>query len=390
MKKILIVSAICLPPSLIGPAILMGNLFKYFPKDSYCVLMGNLRQNWCLKDNQSKLNCKYFFTRYPYLEYKGNIFWRIRSIVRDFFALGEIFWRSFRIIKKEKIDSLFVVSDHFVELPLRLVSWITGKKMFLWLPDVYYRPEKTDWTRIATRIIEPFILRAANTVLATSEATQKYYKEKYNLNCEVLPHSVEITKYKTIKDKKTSEKDVTKIVFTGSVTGYNHDAIFDMIKIINEYPELNMEFVIVSNHPGTTKELLKAYTRVKCTHAERDEIPSIQQSADILFLPLSFKEYETILRTASPSKLPEYLAAGRPIIVYAPSSSYCAKYAKEAGFGLVVTEPDCKLLLDAVSKLKKDSTLRKKLVVNAKKTLMECHNAERVSVELQKILGRII
>ena len=124
--------------------------------------------------------------------------------------------------------------------------------------------------------------------------------------------------------------------------------------------------------------------------ANREEIPALQQSADILFLPFSFPihgyNHLSILRTASPSKLPEYLAAGRPILVYAPAYTYYSRYARQEGFGLVVDQPDLDLLREALIKLKNDQSLCVELTENARRVAEKYHDSAKVSDTLQKIL----
>lgn len=386
-KKTLFISAMCFPPLLNGPAVLMGNLFRKFPKNSYTVLMGNLEHIWWRKDMQSMLDCSYNFSRYPIICYRGSLFRRIRLILRDIFSLWEMFFKGLNIIHKEKIDNIFVVTDHFVDIPALFIHFVTGKKITLWLPDIYYRPDLTGFSKIASGLVEPFMLHAVNTVLVTCEATRLYYKEKYNLSTRVLPHSVDLADYADSKKQKRSLDNTTKITFIGSVNKYNYDNILDMIKVVSEHPKLNAEFVIIANNPEILDELCIKYPRLTCFGASREEIPLILQKADILFLPLSFKEHEAIIRTSSPGKLPEYLIAGCPILVYAPPSSYYARYTKEMGFGLVVSKPDRRLLYDAVNKLKHDTVFREQLIVNAKKTAIEHHDSEKVSEMLQRILG---
>ncbi len=137
-KKVLVVAAICFPPCLIGPAILMGNLFRHFPKGSYHVLMGRLDHQWLPLDMDSMLPAQYTFTRYPSFNLRGNLFRRIRTLLRDIVALLEYFWKGLKIIRTEGIDTIFVVADHYVELPALLMHWLTGKKIVIWFPDLYY------------------------------------------------------------------------------------------------------------------------------------------------------------------------------------------------------------------------------------------------------------
>jgi len=392
-KKTLAISAICFPPVLIGPAILMGNLFKHFPEGSYHVLMGRLDHVWRPIDENSALPAPYTFTRFPFLHSRGNWRHRIRSLLRDIFSLLEVNWKGLRIIQWEKINSIFVVADHYVELAALLMSRLTGKKLVLYLPDVYYVPENLKgWAKFTDRMIEPFLLRAVDTVLVTGEPTQEYYNNKYGLETVVLPHSTDMSKYDFHSEESHTDEKPTKILFTGSVEPCNYGPIIDLVKVVSEHLELNLELNIVSNKLSKEiEEVCGRTARITCGHASREEIPALQQSADILFLALSFDEhgynYPTIVRTASPSKLPEYLAAGRPILVYAPKESYYARYARKGGFALVVEKPDIEQLRQAVQTLQRDKALRQRLVSNAYRFAKQHHDSRKVSVQLQNLLG---
>ncbi len=106
----------------------------------------------------------------------------------------------------------------------------------------------------------------------------------------------------------------------------------------------------------------------------------IQRSADILFVPLSFKtKYPLVINTSSPGKTYEYLVSGRPILIHAPRSSYLAKYAKKQNFALVVDEENIEKLKEAIKKLIYDKLLVNQLVENAWQTSLLNHNAEKNS-----------
>jgi hypothetical protein len=72
----------------------------------------------------------------------------------------------------------------------------------------------------------------------------------------------------------------------------------------------------------------------------RSESRVAQRAAGVLFLPLAFNAKREVVSTASPSKMPEYLAAERPILVHAPPFSYVVRYAREHQFAEVVDAAD--------------------------------------------------
>jgi hypothetical protein len=102
---------------------------------------------------------------------------------------------------------------------------------------------------------------------------------------------------------------------------------------------------------------------------DQHRIRELQRTADILFLPLAFASpYPEIIRTSSPTKLGEYLCAGRPILVHAPSDSHLAQFARERGFGVVVDQPGPELLVDAILEIMRDLSLRSVTAAHARDT----------------------
>jgi glycosyltransferase involved in cell wall biosynthesis len=88
----------------------------------------------------------------------------------------------------------------------------------------------------------------------------------------------------------------------------------------------------------------------------------VQRRADLLFLPLAFDSpYPVLINTSCPSKMGEYLASGRPVLVHAPAGSFVAWYFKKYECGLVVDEPDPAKLAAAVGRLLTDNDLRRRL-----------------------------
>ena len=63
--------------------------------------------------------------------------------------------------------------------------------------------------------------------------------------------------------------------------------------------------------------------------------------ADVLFLGLSLSsDHPAIVRTATPARLVEYMASGRPPLVHAPTGSHVAEYARREDFAEVVDVAD--------------------------------------------------
>jgi glycosyltransferase involved in cell wall biosynthesis len=85
-----------------------------------------------------------------------------------------------------------------------------------------------------------------------------------------------------------------------------------------------------------------------------------------------------VVETSFPSKIAEYLAAGLPILVHAPSYSTVARYCREHSCGLVVDEANEDSLRDALMRLATDPVLTQTLSANALDIARERHDARKI------------
>jgi glycosyltransferase involved in cell wall biosynthesis len=93
-----------------------------------------------------------------------------------------------------------------------------------------------------------------------------------------------------------------------------------------------------------------------------EEIPRVQQAADILFLPLAFASpYPGVIRTSAPTKMGEYLAAGRPVLIHAPPDAFICQYFRQHNCGLVVDKNDALALAQAIERILENAELRRDL-----------------------------
>jgi predicted FMN-binding regulatory protein PaiB len=61
----------------------------------------------------------------------------------------------------------------------------------------------------------------------------------------------------------------------------------------------------------------------------------------------------------------EYLCSGRPILVHSPADSYLSDLCRRKGFGMLVDQPDVKLLASQINLLLSDETKQKSIVNKA-------------------------
>src|SRR5689334_17290008 len=98
-----------------------------------------------------------------------------------------------------------------------------------------------------------------------------------------------------------------------------------------------------------------------------DQVPPLVAAADILVVPLA-----THIPGATPSKLYEAMASGRPVVLVAGGEP--AAFVREHRVGIVVAPGDARGLVDALRTLSADPALRQELGRNGRRTAEQLFN----------------
>jgi glycosyltransferase involved in cell wall biosynthesis len=123
----------------------------------------------------------------------------------------------------------------------------------------------------------------------------------------------------------------------------------------------------------------------------QSELPSVLSSADILFLPYSFLESSReAVETAFPSKTADYLAAGKPVLVFGPKYSSLVRYASEQGFAEIVDEFSAAALARGIQKIVFSPHYGEELAARALEVFSANHDISRQQHKFYLTLERII
>jgi len=109
--------------------------------------------------------------------------------------------------------------------------------------------------------------------------------------------------------------------------------------------------------------------------------------ADILLLPVNFDATTLrFIRYSMPTKIPEYLMSGTPVLVYGPEGVAQVDYARREGWGHVVSQQGVASLAAGIRELLTDEALRKRVTTRGRALAMERHEATKVRAEFQDTL----
>lgn len=406
-RKFLIISSYA-PPAISGAPLMMHNLLRYFPENSFVILTSHFGIDK-QADKNRWLRANYFFFDTPLLtsvlQREKTFSQKLKVFLKNFFItkfLAQIFlifylpFNSVRlgrqIIKEEKIELLLGYSDFGPALfATYLLHRITRKPFFLYFYDLYYGNKFPFIYRVLAKFLEPKLFRKAEQIFVMSEALRDYYQERYKRNISVIHNSVLVEKAREISLPKQTK--MHKIVYTGSVYWAQADAIRNLIKAVEEIKDIDIQFYLYTPHDEQylKKQGFLKSEKIVFAEGKPSVMVEIQKTADILFVPLSFHdEYSFLINTSSPGKMAEYFVSGRPILIHAPQESYIAGYAKKHNFAIVVDEENIGKLKNAIKELITNEKLVQELTTNALKIAFLNHDAKKNSDFFQSFFQKIL
>ncbi|MBM3331456.1 glycosyltransferase family 4 protein [candidate division WOR-3 bacterium] len=119
-----------------------------------------------------------------------------------------------------------------------------------------------------------------------------------------------------------------------------------------------------------------------------EELPSYLRGADILLLPESFNpKHANTNRLAVSSKSHLYMMSERPVLVYAPSETGVAEYAKREGWACLVETEGKAPLAGALLKLATDEVLQEKLVARGVEVARQNHDEAVIREKIRRALS---
>lgn len=383
MRKTLVITEWA-PPIAEGATILLGRLLRQFPKGSYSVLTrpaSDLARSPV--DARHELDCEESFFQVFSTGAAGRMGAAINRIL-GYLTIPFIVLQGTALARKA--DSILVTSmgSGFVPIAAFFIHLITRRPLFVYLFDAWWELVTSRVDRLMAGAFTPRILRSASKVFVMSETLQDLCRDKFGIECVMMPHPVDSSLYR-LAGRPERSNGKARLVFTGAVYSPQIESIQRMAHVVNSLD--NVRFALFTpRSPAELEASGISGPNIEYGFAPAGEVPAIQMMADVLFLPFSFDFANPVLiATASPSKMPEYLLAGRPILIHAPSYSYVALHARKHGFGLVVDEPDEEKLREALIRLLGDEGLRRELVENAR-VLARTHDLQVVSSKLKDFL----
>ena len=372
-----------LPPSWSGQAVVIYRLLKELNPNDYCLISRESYDDLSASKDEStgRLPARYYQLPPLFQKQIGRIIGLNRGFINIPVNILARARRIAQIIRRENCQAVVACTGDLYDLPASyLASRLARVKFYPYIFD-YYSQQWIDKKprRIAERF-EPIMMKRAAGIIVPNEFMRDELRRRYNVEATVIRNCCDLSLYESPAAESLADMDdaVSEGVGDDSVEVHEPEARIVYTGALSEaqietFRSLMAALALLSR-PGVK---LHVYTAQSPTmliergikgqivfhrHQTVFSIPAVQQQADILFLPLAFNSpYPEVIKTSAPGKVADYLAARRPILVYAPPDSFIAWYFREYNCGLVVDENDPAKLAEGLARLLSDEDLRHRL-----------------------------
>jgi glycosyltransferase involved in cell wall biosynthesis len=292
------------------------------------------------------------------------------------------------VARRRNAGSILTISDEgFSVIAGAICARLTGLPHIVMVFDLWEENAYNGVARAFARKLEPRILRNAARIVVHNEQMAEHYRAKHGIHCAVLPTSIE--PWEPVAPEPMPRETGREVLFAGAIYWAQEDALRRLSRVTRDLEGVQLTLVGSRTEESALRAVGIVVDRLEPDLPPEQFRPRLEE-ADVLFLGLGFDTaHPEVIRTASPAKLPEYMASGRPILVHAPRGSHVAEYAREAGFAEVVDVPDDEELRAGLVRVLDDAELARKRSALAQDLVRKRHEASRVRNELRRILEEL-
>jgi len=126
-------------------------------------------------------------------------------------------------------------------------------------------------------------------------------------------------------------------------------------------------------------------------HVPPEGVPAVQRDADVLVHVEAFdRASRRYTHYSISTKIPEYMAAGRPILAYGPAEAASLKYILKSQCGLAVSERSASMIQAAVTELATSASKRREMGSHGRQVAESRHNADSQRIQFQAAMKRAV
>jgi glycosyltransferase involved in cell wall biosynthesis len=236
------------------------------------------------------------------------------------------------------------------------------------------------------------LLDRAAILMSISDEMAHEYKIRYNKNFITFHNTIDIEFWKKHQRNSYELSDSPTILYAGRIglgIETSLELIAKAIQRVNEELKISIKFILQTQ--GKPLWINNYKSVVHNNFVSYYDLPKIFSETDFLLLPYDFSQKSIkYIRFSMPTKAPEYMVSGTPIIIFAPEVTAIVKYAKKYEWAKIVVKNNVQELSIAIKDLFQNKTLREKIGQNAKKIAEEKHNSINVSKNFKSLISSLV
>lgn len=236
------------------------------------------------------------------------------------------------------------------------------------------------------------LLSKLNLHLGICDEMSSEYHKRYGYSFKSFHNTIDLKIWTPFIRKNLALNTGTKVVlFSGRIgPGIGH-SLFDLAEAVNLLRLEGIDIMLQIQSPRGDPNILeriKRYSSVTVNPPiDYDKIPELYSKADILIIANDFQtDGIKFLKYSMPTKAPEYMISGTPILVYASAETALYKLFHLYNCGHCVANQNITELADAFKLLLYDLNYRKELSRNAVRYAVEHFDSNKVRQNFQNLL----
>ncbi|MEI9958272.1 MAG: glycosyltransferase [Ferruginibacter sp.] len=252
-------------------------------------------------------------------------------------------------------------------------------------------PFKNYWHKKIDGDLKNLLSRSA-VLLSISYDMAEEYKNRYGRDFATFHNPIEINFWKS-KQRKNYNLTASPVILYAGRIGIGIDTTLESmaqaIDKVNREQKISIQFVL------QTKEVPAWIANYECTKHKAmvayKELPKVFAEADFLYLPYDFSAASIrFIKYSMPTKAPEYMVSGTPIIVFGPGETALVKDAMRNNWAKVVTENNIDFLANAVKSVSNSEEERMLIAGNAIRIAEANYNSVKIREDFKAIISSLV
>lgn len=236
------------------------------------------------------------------------------------------------------------------------------------------------------------LLDKADILMSISDEMANEYKVRYNKDFITFHNPINIEFWKKYQKTNYELNESPTILYAGRIglgIETSLELIAKAIQQVNEDLNISIRFILqtqespgwINNYKGVVHNKFVSY----------NDLPRVFSETDFLLLPYDFSEKSIkYIKLSMPTKAPEYMVSGSPIIIFAPEVTTIVKYAEKYEWAQVIKDKSINGISKSIKQLIENKQLRQHIAQNAIKIAEKNHNSNNVTDRFRKVICSLV